>query len=147
MIAGVLLLLAIGFAIERSFWLFGDRDHPDVVLLREEIARTQSAGEKPARLNLIAVNGGNWRALCLVGANENPREILRAFGRANRIRVPTLERMRAWLYVGGVPKDSLALIFVTNQSKVRTRRVPGPVANAERRKDCALRSDDGLVWR
>lgn len=142
-IAAIVIMLAAAFAIERSVWLFNDNNSADGLVLREALSR--AAGER--RINVIAVNGGNWRALCVVGAGESPSEVLRTFGRANRIRVSTIQRIRSWLYVGYVPQGSLALVLVTDRGSVRSRRTGNISADHAPRRACALRADEGLVWK
>jgi hypothetical protein len=143
--AGILALLAAVFAIDRALWLIDDRDHPDALFLREQFVDAKSGGK--SSVSVIAVNGGNWLALCLVGAGESPQQILRNFARGKRIRVPGLQRFRAWLYVGHVPKGEVALVFVTERNSVRSRRLPDHVGDPKFKSACALRNDAGLTWR
>lgn len=143
--AGAVAVLAALFFLERQIWLIDDRNHADGVLLREEIANAKRQGQTQA--SVIAVNGGNWLALCLVAAGESPQQTLRAFGKRNRLRVPTVQRIRSWLYAGHVPKDEMALVILTERNSIRTRRLPDAIANANFKTACALRSDDALRWR
>ncbi len=143
--AGVLVLLAGIFAVDRALWLIDDRDHPDALFLREQFADAK-AGNKSS-ISVIAVNGGNWLALCIVGPGENPQETLRNFARTKRIRVSSVQRFRSWFYVGNVPKDELALVLVTERNSVRSRRIPNFTGTLNFKAACAQRADVGLVWR
>lgn len=143
--AGVLVLLAVAFAIDHKFWLIDDRDHPDGVLLSDEFEAARAANR--SQINVIAVAGGNWLALCLVGSGQSPQDVLLEFGRKNRVRVPTLQRIRSWLYVANVPKGEMAAVFVTGGYSVRSRRLPNFTGNPDFKSACALRNDAGLTWR
>jgi len=143
--AGLFVLFAAAFAIDRALWLVDDDNHPDATLLREQFADAKAGGR--STVSVIAVNGGNWLALCLVGAGENPQETLRNFARSKRIRVPGVQRFRSWFYVGNVPKGELALVFVTERNSVRSRRLPDYIGNPNFRRACAERADVGLIWR
>lgn len=143
--AGAISIIAALFFLERHIWLIDDRGHADGLFLREEIANAKREGR--TRLGVIPVNGGNWLALCLVGADENPQQALRAFGRKNRYRVPTMQRIRSWFYVGRVPKGEMALVILTQRYSIRSRRLPDDIADRNFRSACALRSDDGLRWK
>jgi len=143
--AGILILLAAIFAIDRALWLIDDDDHPDALFLREQFADAKAGGK--SAISAIAVNGGNWLALCLVGAGENPQETLRNFARSKRIRVPSAQRFRSWFYVGNVPKGEIALVFVTERNSVRSRRMPNFAGTPNFKAACAQRADAGLVWR
>jgi hypothetical protein len=146
LIAGAAAFIAFAlFAIERAFWLIDDRNHPDGMLLREEFAAAQKNNTN--QISVLAVNGGSWLALCLAGAGENPQEVLRAFGRSRRIRVPTVQRMRSWLYAGRVPQGEMALVLVTERNSVRSRRLPNLTGNANFKSACAVRADAGLAFR
>ncbi len=142
---GLLFALATFFAVDRALWLIDDDDHPDTLLLREQFADAK-AGNKSS-VSVIAINGGNWLALCIVGASENPQEILRNFARSKRIDVSRVQRIRAWSYVGSIPKGELALVFVTERNSVRSRRLPNLTGAPNFKAACAQRADAGLVWR
>jgi hypothetical protein len=142
---GLLIALAAFFAVDRTLWLIDDDDHPDALLLREQFADAKA--DNKSSVSVIAVNGGNWLALCLVGAGENPQETLRSFARTKRIRVPGVQRFRSWFYVGNVPKGELALVFVTERTSVRSRRLPDFIGAPNFKKACAERADAGLAWR
>lgn len=144
-LAGVFLLVAILFAIDHRLWLVDDREHPDGALL--VTAFGDARAENRSEVNVIAVAGGNWLALCLVGAGQNPQETLREFGRRNRVRVASLQRIRSWFYVGSVPKDEMALVFVTASYSIRSRRLPNLTGNPNFKSACALRNDAGLRFR
>lgn len=143
--AGLFILLAAAFAADRALWLIDDRAHPDVLLLREELDEAKATAR--SSINVIAVSGGNWLALCLAGPGENPPEVLRNFARSKRIRVRSVQRFRSWVYVGNVPKDEIALVFVTGHYSVRSRRLPNYTGNPNFRRACAERADAGLTWR
>jgi hypothetical protein len=144
-IAGVAFLLAVLFAADHKFWLIDDRDQPDGVLLDEQFAAARA--DNKSQINVIAVAGGNWLALCLAGPGENPQDVLLQFGRKNRIRVPTLQRFRSWLYVGNVPQGEMALVFVTSSYSIRSRRLLNDTGNPNFKSACALRNDAGLNWK
>ncbi len=144
-LAAVLVLAAALFAVDRKLWLIDDRDHADVMLLAEEFAAART--ENRSQINVIALAGGNWLAMCLVGAGENPQGTLLQFGRKNRVRVPTLQRFRSWLYAGSVPAGEIALVFVTGSYSIRSRRLPNLTGNPEFKSACALRNDAGLRFR
>jgi hypothetical protein len=143
--AGLLAVLAALFAIDSTLWLIDDDDHPDALLLREQFADAKA--DNKSSVSVIAVNGGNWLALCLVGNDQNPQETLRNFARSKRIRVPSVQRFRSWFYVGKVPKGDVALVFVTDRNSVRSRRIPNITDNPNFKSACAQRADAGLVWR
>jgi hypothetical protein len=143
--AGLFILLAAVFAADRALWLIDDDSHPDTLFLREQFADANSGGK--STISVVAVNGGNWLALCLVGAGQNPQERLRNFARGKRIDVSRLQRLRAWSYVGNIPKGEIALVFVTERYSVRSRRMPNFTGNPDFRAACAQRTDAGLVWR
>lgn len=136
--------LAAIFAADHRLWLIDDRNHPDGVLLSEEFAAAQAANR--SQISVIAVAGGNWLALCLAGPGENPQDTLMQFGRKNRVRVPTLQRFRSWLYTGHVPQGEIALVYVTGSYSVRSRRLPN-LGNPNFKSACALRNDAGLNWK
>lgn len=144
-LAGALVLLAAAFLVDHRLWLIDDRNHPDGVLLAEEFAAAQA--DSRAQISVIAVNGGNWLALCLVGAGESPQAVLLQFGRKHRVRVPTVQRIRSWLYVGSVPRGEVALVLVTGHYSIRSRRLPNFTGNPGFKSACALRNDAGLTWR
>jgi hypothetical protein len=144
-LAGVFILLATLFIADHKIWFIDDRDHPDGVLLSEEFSAASEANR--SQINVIAVTGGNWLALCLVGPGRNPQNTLLQFGRKNRIRVPTLQRFRSWLYVGNVPQGEIALVFVTGSYSVRSRRLLNLTGNPDFKSSCALRNDAGLTWK
>jgi hypothetical protein len=144
-LAGVIVLLAVAFVVDRSLWLIDDRNHPDGVLFADEFGGAQT--DNRSHINVIAVAGGNWLALCLVGPGENPQDVLLRFGQKNRVRVPTLQRFRSWLYVGSVPKDEIALVFVTGSYSIRSRRLPNDTGNPNFKSACALRNDAGLNFK
>jgi hypothetical protein len=144
-VAAVLVLLAAIFAVDRKLWLIDDHDHPDGVLVAEELAAARA--ENRSQVNVIAVAGGNWLALCLVGSGESPQKALLEFGRKNRVRVPTVQRVRSWLYAGNVPENEIALVFVTGSYSIRSRRLPNYTGNPQFKSACAARNDAGLRWR
>lgn len=143
--AGFFVALAAIFFADHKYWFTDDRDHPDGVLLAEEFAAARA--ENRSQINVIAVNGGNWLALCLAGPGTNPQDILLQFGRKSRVRVGTIQRIRSWLYVGSVPKDELAVVLVTERYSIRSRRLPNFTGNPDYKSSCALRNDPGLTWR
>lgn len=143
--AGVVLLLAIYFAADHKFWFTDDRSHPDGVLLSEEFAAARA--ENRSQVNVIAINGGSWFALCLAGPGTNPQQVLLQFGKKNRVRVGTIQRIRSWLYTGSVPKGEMAAVLVTERYSIRSRRLPNFTGNPDFRSACALRTDPGLTWR
>lgn len=145
LLAGVFVLLAIVFIADHKLWLIDDRNHPDGVLLSDELAAARA--ENRSQINVISVAGGNWLALCLVGAGQNPQDVLLQFGRKNRVRVPTIQRIRSWLYVGSVPRGELAAVFVTGSYSIRSRRLPNLTGNPDFKSACAIRNDAGLTWR
>jgi hypothetical protein len=145
LLAGILVLLGIVFAFDHRLWLIDDRDQPDGMLLGEEFAAAR--GDNKSQINVIAVAGGNWLALCLVGPGQNPQQTLLQFGQKNRVRVPTVQRFRSWLYVGNVPQGEIALVFVTGSYSVRSRRLPNETGNPNFKSACALRNDAGLNWK
>jgi hypothetical protein len=142
---GLLIALATFFAVDRTLWLIDDDDHPDALFLREQFADAK-AGNKSS-VSVIAINGGNWLALCLVGSDQNPQEMIRNFARSRRIDVSRLQRFRAWSYVGNIPKGEIALVFVTDRNSVRSRRIPNITGNPNFKSACAQRADAGLMWR
>lgn len=144
-LAGIFVLLAIFFAADHRFWFIDDRDQPDGVLLGEQLAAARA--DNKSQINVIAVAGGNWLALCLIGPGQNPQQTLLQFGQKNRVRVPTLQRFRSWLYVGSVPQGEIALVFVTGSYSVRSRRLPNDTGNPDFKSACALRNDAGLNWK
>lgn len=144
-LAAALAVLAAVFVADHKLWLIDDRDHPDGVLVADAFAA--AARDNRSDINVIPVAGGNWLALCLVGPGENPQETLLQFGRKNRVRVPTLQRIRSWFYVGSVPQDEIALVFVTGSYSIRSRRLPNYTANPNFKSACALRNAAGLTWR
>jgi hypothetical protein len=143
--AGIFILFAIFFAADHKIWFIDDRSQPDGVLLAEEFAAARA--DNKSQINVIAVAGGNWLALCLAGPGENPQNALLQFGQKNRVRVPTLQRFRSWLYAGSVPQGEIALVFVTGAYSVRSRRLPNYTGNAKFKSACALRNDAGLTWK
>lgn len=143
--AAIFALLAAVIAADRKFWLIDDRNHPDGVLVAE--AFTAARNENRSDINVIAVAGGNWLALCLVGPGENARRTLQAYARKNRIHLPTLQRFRSWFYVGNIPEDEIALVFVTGNHSIRSRRLPNYTGNPRFKSACALRRDAGLRFR
>lgn len=143
--AGLLVLLAAAFAADRALWLIDDRGHPDALLLRD--AFDDARANARSSISVIAVSGGNWLVLCLVGPGENPQEVLRNFARSKRIRVRSVQRYRSWFYVGNVPRDEIALVFVTGHYSVRSRRLPNYAGNPNFRRACAERADAGLIWK
>ena len=144
-IAGIVVLLAMLFAADHKLWLVDDRGHPDGVLLAEEFETARA--QNRSQISVIAVNGGNWLALCLVGAGANPQDTLLQFGTKNRVRVPTIQRMRSWVYTGHVPRGEVALVIVTERYSVRSRRLPNFTSNPDFKSSCALRNDAGLSWK
>lgn len=144
-IGGIFFLLAVLFAADHYLWFTDDRGHPDGVLIAEQFAAAQA--ENRASVNVIAVADGNWLALCLAGPGTDPQDILLQFGRKNRVRVGTIQRIRSWLHVGSVPKGEMALVFVTGRYSIRSRRLPNLTGNANFKSACALRTDPGLTWR
>ena len=145
-IAVVAIAIAAGlFFAERQVWLLDDRGHEDGLYLREEIANAKREGR--TRLGVIPVNGGSWLAVCLVSTGDDPQRVLRNFGKKNRLRVPTIQRIRSWLYVGHVPNGEMALVILTPRYSIRSRRLPDDIADPAFKNACALRSDDGLRWK
>lgn len=144
-LAAVFILIAAVFAADHRLWFIDDRNHPDGVLIADEIAAARQYNR--SNINVIAIAGGNWLALCLVGPGENPQSTLLQFGRKNRIRVPTVQRVRSWLYTGHVPRDEIALVFVTGSYSIRSRRLPNYTGNPDFKSACVLRRDAGLSWR
>jgi hypothetical protein len=142
---GVVFVLAVLFAADHVLWFMDDRDHPDGVLFVEQFAAAQA--ENRSSVNVIATAGGNWLALCLAGSGTSPQDILLQFGRKNRVRVGTIQRIRSWLYVGSVPKGEVALVFVTGRYSIRSRRLPNLTGNPDFKSACALRNDPGLTFR
>jgi hypothetical protein len=140
--AAIVVLLAAAFVADHKLWLIDDRDHPDGVLVAEEFAAARAADR--SQINVIAVAGGNWLAMCIVGPGQNPQDTLLQFGWKNRVRVPTLQRVRSWLYAGSVPKDEIALVFVTGSYSIRSRRLPNYTGNPQFKLACAVRNDAGL---
>lgn len=138
-------MFAIVFAADRYLWFTDDRGHPDGALFSEQFAAAQA--ENRSSVNVIATAGGNWLALCLAGPGTNPQEVLLQFGRKNRVRVGTIQRIRSWFYVGSVPKGEVALVFVTGRYSIRSRRLPNLTGNPDFKSACALRNDPGLTWR
>ncbi len=145
LLAGIFILLAVFFAADHKIWFIDDRGHYDGVLVHGEFEDARAANR--SQINVIAVAGGNWLALCLVGPGQNPQDTLLQFGRKNRVRVPTLQRFRSWLYVGSVPKGEIALVYVTGGYSVRSRRLPNDTGNPNFKSACALRNDAGLSWK
>lgn len=143
--AAIFVLFAAVFVADHKLWLVDDRDYPDGVLVAEELAAARTADR--SQINVIAVAGGNWLALCLAGSGQNPQDTLLQFGRKNRVRVPTLQRFRSWLYAGHVPEGKIALVFVTGSYSIRSRRLPNLTGNPDFKTACALRNDAGLSWR
>ncbi len=143
--AGVLVLLAVLFAADHKIWFIDDRGHPDGMLLGEEFAAARA--ENRSNVSVIAVNDGNWFALCLAGPGENPQEVLRRFGLKNRLRVPKTQQLRSWLYAGSVPKGEIALVILTNRFSIRSRRLPNFTGNPDFKSACAMRNDAGLNFR
>lgn len=144
-LAAVFVLIAVVFVADHKFWLIDDRNHTDGVLISDAFAAARAVNS--AEINVIPVAGGNWLALCLVGTGQNPQNALLQFGRKNRIRVPTMQRIRSWLYAGNVPKDEIALVFVTGSYSIRSRRLPNYTGNPNFKSSCALRRDPGLRFR
>ena len=145
LIAAIFVLLAAIFIADHKLWFIDDRDHPDGALLSDEFAAAQAANR--AQINVIAVAGGNWLALCLAGPGQNPQQTLLQFGQKNRVRVPTLQRLRSWFYAGSVPQGEIALVFVTGGYSIRSRRLPNFTGNPDFKSACALRNDAGLIWK
>jgi hypothetical protein len=145
LIAGILFVLAIVFAADHYLWFTDDRDHPDGVLMAEQFAAARI--DNSSSVNVIAVAGGNWLALCLAGPGTDPQDTLLQFGRKNRVRVGTIQRIRSWLHVGSVPDGEVALVFVTGRYSIRSRRLPNMTGNPQFKTACALRTDPGLTWR
>lgn len=143
--AAIFVLLAVVFAADRKFWFVDDRNHPDVLLIADAFAAARAANRSD--VNVIAVARGNWLALCLVGPGENARRALHDYARKNRIRMPTLQRFRSWFYVGNIPADEMALVFVTGSYSIRTRRLPNYTGNPNFKSACALRNQAGLRFR
>lgn len=143
--AGIFVPLAIVFAADHRLWLVDDRNHPDGVLLAEEFAAAKA--ESRSHINVIPVNGGNWLALCLAGAGENPQGVLLRFGQKQRLRIPKVQRIRSWLYAGSVPRGEVALLVVTERYSIRSRRLPNLTGNPNFKSACALRNDAGLSWK
>ena len=143
--AAVFVLLAAFFIADHKFWFIDDRDHPDGLLLSDEFAAAQAANRP--QINVIAVAGGNWFALCLAGPGQDPQQTLLQFGQKSRVRVPTFQRFRSWLYVGSVPQGEVALVFVTGSYSIRSRRLPNLTGNPDFKSACALRNDAGLSWK
>lgn len=144
-LAGIFVLLAIFFATDHKLWFIDDRNQPDGVLLDEQFAAARA--DNKSQINVIAVAGGNWLALCLAGPGQNAQQTLLQFGQKNRVRVPALQRFRSWLYVGNVPQGEIALVFVTGSYSVRSRRLPNLTGNPDFKSACALRNDAGLNWK
>ena len=144
-LAGIFVLLAIFFAADHKIWFVDDRDHVDGVLLAEEFEA--ASAQNRSQINVIAVSGGNWLALCLAGPGQNPQNTLLQFGQKSRIRVPTLQRLRSWLYAGSVPQGEIALVFVTGSYSIRSRRLPNFTGNPDFKSACALRNDAGLSFK
>lgn len=142
---GILVLLAVFFAADHRIWFTDDRNHSDGLLLAEEFANARAENRSSA--SVIAVNGGNWFALCLAGPGESPQEALRRFGQKNRLRVPKVQQFRSWLYVGSVPKGEIALVILTNRFSIRSRRLPNLTGNPDFKSACAMRNDVGLNLR
>ncbi len=145
LLAGIFVLLAAFFIADHRFWFTDDRAHPDAALLGEEFAAARA--ENRSRVNVIAVNGGNWLALCLAGPGTSPQDVLLQFGRKNRVRVPTVQRIRSWLHAGNVPRGEIALVLVTERYSIRSRRLPNFTGNPDFKSACAIRNDAGLTWR
>lgn len=145
LLAGIFILLAVFFAADHKLWLTDDRNHPDGVLLAEEFDSARAEGR--SQISVIAVNGGNWLALCIAGPGTNPQNLLLQFGRKNRVRVPTIQRIRSWLYTGSVPQGEIALVIVTERYSIRSRRLPNYTGDPDFRSACALRNDAGLRWK
>ncbi len=143
--AGVVLVLATLFTADHYLWFTDDRSHPDVVMLAEQFAAARA--ENRSSVNVIAIAGGNWLALCLAGPGTNPQDMLLQFGRKNRVRVGTIQRIRSWFHVGSVPRGEIALVFVTGRYSIRSRRLPNLTGNPDFKSACALRNDPGLNWR
>jgi hypothetical protein len=143
--AGIVFVFAILFAADHYLWFTDDRNHPDGVLLAEQFAASRI--ENSSSVNVIPIAGGNWLVLCLAGAGTNPQDTLLQFGRKNRVRVGTIQRIRSWLHVGSVPGGEVALVFVTGRYSIRSRRLPNMTGNPQFKSACALRTDPGLIWR
>lgn len=143
--AGILVLLAVFFAADHKIWFLDDRDHSDGVLLAEEFGAARK--ENRSSVSVIAVNGGNWFALCLAGPGENPQLVLRRFGQKSRLRVPKVQQLRSWIYTGNVPRGEIALVILTNRFSIRSRRLPNFTGNPDFKSACALRNDAGLNFR
>ena len=143
--AAVFILLAAVFIADHKLWLIDDRDHPDGVLIADELAAARAADR--SQINVIALAGGNWLAMCLVGPGQNPQNVLLQFGRKNRVRVSTLQRFRSWFYTGSVPEGEIALVFVTGSYSIRSRRLPNLTGNPQFKSACVLRNDVGLSWK
>ena len=144
LVIAVAVALAL-FVADRRLWLIDDRNQHDGVLLAEEFDAAREANRQ--QISVIAVNGGNWLALCLAGAGENAQDTLLRFGQKNRVRVPTLQRIRSWLYAGHVPRNEIALVIVTERYSIRSRRLPNMTGNPNFKSACALRNDAGLSWK
>jgi len=143
--AAALVITAAVLIADHKLWLIDDRNHHDGLLVQEQLADARR--ENRSDINVIAIAGGNWLALCLAGPGENPRTILRRFSAKHGIRTSTLQRLRSWLYVGSVPKGEVALVFVTGSHSIRSRRLPNDTGNPAFKSSCALRSDPGLRFR
>lgn len=143
--AAIFILVAAILIADHKFWLIDDRNHHDGLLVEEQFADARR--ENRSGINVIAIAGGNWLTLCLVGPGENPRTILRRFSRKNGVRVSTLQHLRSWLYVGSVPKDEVALVFVTGSYSIRSRRLPNYTGNPAFKSSCARRHDAGLNFK
>lgn len=141
----IFILLAAVFAADRKFWFIDDRNHADGLLIADAFAAARETNG--SQINVIAVAGGNWLALCLVGPGENARSALQGFARKNRIHMPTLQRFRSWFYVGNIPADEMALVFVTGSHSIRTRRLPNYTGNPNFKSACALRNEAGLRFK
>lgn len=144
-IAGIIILLAGVFLVDHRVWLIDDRDHPDAVLLAEAFAGARS--ENRSQINVIALNGGSWFAVCLVGPGENPQAVMTDFGAKRRLRIPKVQRVRSWLYAGAVPQGEIALLILTDKYSIRSRRLPNLTGNPEFKSACGERHEPGLRWR
>ncbi len=143
--AAVFAIVAAILIADHKFWLIDDRNHHDGLLVEEQFADARR--ENRSAINVIAIAGGNWLALCLVGPGENPRTILRRFSAKHGVRTSTLQRLRSWLYVGSVPKDEVALVFVTGNYSIRSRRLPNYTGSPALKSSCALRNEAGLRFK
>lgn len=144
-IAAIVIFLAAIFIADHQLWLVDDRGHHDVLLLDEQLADARASNRSD--INVIAVAGGNWFALCLVGPGESPQSVLTEFGRKTRLRVPKVQRVRSWLYVGNVPRGEAALVVLTDRFSIRSRRLPNYTGNPSFKSSCAVRTDPGLRWK